>query len=221
MQATAEDWHPHPGPPRDANSDDSVKVAPGAVASAMPASSDMSTLAITQNITLDGAIEMLDDWFDPMDQTDDLLAVIAEHTEREGALLLGRQTFEDFRGFWPEQTDDATGISAQLNAVPKYVVSSTMTDPDWQHSTVLGEDWLERVRALKDEPGDDIIVTGSITLCHALLEAGVVDELRLFVYPVVQGRGRRLFPEGYTADDLRLLKVRGFSNGVSLLQYAC
>ncbi|GEK81231.1 dihydrofolate reductase family protein [Agrococcus baldri] len=183
-------------------------------------STGQRTLAITQNITLDGSIEMLGDWFDPMDQTGDLLEVISEHTARESALLLGRRTFEDFRGFWPEQTDDETGISAQLNAVPKYVVSSTMTDPGWQHTTVLSGDWLGRVRELKDEPGDDIIVTGSITLCHALIEARVVDELRLFVYPVVQGSGRRLFPEEFQAERLRLTESRGFTNGVSLLQYA-
>lgn len=178
------------------------------------------TLAITQNITLDGSIEMLGDWFDPMAQSGDLLAVIEEHTAREDALLLGRQTFEDFRGFWPAQTADETGISAQLNAVPKYVVSSTMTDPEWQHSTVLTGDWLAQVRALKEQPGEDIIVTGSITLCHALLEATVVDEVRLLVYPVVQGRGRRLFPDGFETDGLRVLEARAFSNGVSLLQYA-
>lgn len=197
-------------------------MAPCQVGVGVQASHTMSarTLAITQNITLDGSIEMLGDWFDPMDQTDDLLEVIAEHTEHEGALLLGRQTFEDFRGFWPEQSNDPTGISAQLNAVPKYVVTSTLTDPEWQNSTLLAGDWLKQVRTLKDEPGDDIVVTGSITLCHALIEAGVVDEVRLFVYPVVQGRGRRLFPDGYAADHLRLLESRAFGNGVSLLQYA-
>lgn len=182
-------------------------------------STDGRTLAITQNITLDGSIEVLGDWFDPTDQTPDLLEVLHEQTEREGALLLGRRTFEDFRGFWPAQTDDQTGITDALNAVPKYVVSSTMTDPEWQHSTVLSGDWLETVRALKQEPGDDIVVTGSITLCHALLEAGLVDELRLFVYPVAQGSGRRLFPDGFASASLRLTDSRAFSNGVSLLQY--
>ncbi|MCH1883212.1 dihydrofolate reductase family protein [Agrococcus sp. ARC_14] len=178
------------------------------------------TLAITQNIMLDGAIEMLGDWFDPSDDDPELRDAMQEQTAREDALLLGRQTFEDFRGYWPMQTDDSTGVTEQLNRVEKYVVSSTMTDPEWQHSTVLTGDWLAQVRALRQQPGEDIVVTGSITLCHALIDAGVVDEVRLFVYPVVQGRGRRLFPDGFEADGLRLLEVRGFSNGVALLQYA-
>jgi hypothetical protein len=74
-------------------------------------------------------------------------------------------------------------------------VSSTMTDPEWQNSTVLSGDPVEEVRALKEQSGQDIVVTGSITLCHTLIRAGLVDEYRLFVYPVVQGRGRRLFPD--------------------------
>jgi dihydrofolate reductase len=78
--------------------------------------------------------------------------------------------------------------------VQKYVVSSTMTDPQWQSSTVLSGDPVEEVRALKEQPGQDIVVTGSIRLCHTLIGVGLVDEYRLFVYPVVQGRGRRLFP---------------------------
>lgn len=136
----------------------------------------MRTLVITQNVTLDGAIEMLGDWFDPRDQTPDLLEAIDRFSAREDALLLGRRTFEDFRGFWPEQTDDQTGITAILNRVPKFVVSSTLGDPAWENSTVLGADWLEMVRALKAVDGDEIGVTGSITLCHALLRADLVDE---------------------------------------------
>jgi hypothetical protein len=78
--------------------------------------------------------------------------------------------------------------------VQKYVVSSTLTEPGWQHTTVLDGDPVEQVRALEQQPGTDIVVTGSITLCHTLIAAGLVDEYRLFTYPAVQGRGRRLFP---------------------------
>lgn len=180
----------------------------------------MRTLAITQNVTTDGAIEMLDDWFDPAGGGDDQAAHNRRMSERCDALLLGRQTFEDFRGFWPLQTDDTTGITDELNRLQKYVVSSTMDDPAWQNSTVLGADWLDRVHAMKEEPGGEIVVTGSITLCHALIPAGVVDEYRLYGYPVVQGRGRRLFPDGFAAPALRTLEATSFDNGVTFVRYA-
>ncbi|MDT0349022.1 dihydrofolate reductase family protein [Pseudonocardia charpentierae] len=180
----------------------------------------MRTLAITQNVTADGAVEMLGDWFDPTAEDRQVTEAMNRFTERGDALLLGRRTFEDFRGFWPKQTDDHTGVTDELNRVQKYVVSSTMTDPQWQNSTILSGDWLARVAELKEQPGGDIGVTGSIRVCHALIEAGLVDEYRLFVYPVVQGRGRRLFPEGFEADRLRVVDVAGFDSGVTLLHYA-
>jgi dihydrofolate reductase len=181
----------------------------------------MRTLAITQNITLDGSIEMLGDWFDPQGQdTDDLLAEIRGQDERADAFLTGRQTFEDLRAYWPQQTEDPTGITAYLNQVRKYVVSSTLTEPGWEPTTVLSGDPVPQVRALKEEPGKDIVVTGSITLCHTLIAAGLVDEYRLFTYPVVQGRGRRLFPDGYEVPRLRLLGTTAFRNGVSDTGYA-
>jgi dihydrofolate reductase len=105
--------------------------------------------------------------------------------------------------------------------VQKYVVSSTMTDPKWQNSTILAGDPVAEVRALKEQPGKDIVVTGSITLCHTLIEAGLVDEYRLFVYPVVQGRGRRLFPDGYESPRLRLIEAKAFRSGITYSRYAC
>jgi dihydrofolate reductase len=98
----------------------------------------LRTLAITQNITVDGAIEMLGDWFDPQGQPDvdnsDLLEELHRQDSQADGLLVGRRTFEDLRGYWPQLTDDPTGISDYLNRVQKYVVSSTMTDPQWQNS---------------------------------------------------------------------------------------
>src|SRR6185436_17789493 len=156
----------------------------------------MRTLVITQNMTLDGSIEMLDDWFDPQLQDDQLLAESHRQDAESDALLLGRQTFEDFRSYWPLQTGDTTGITDYLNSVHKYVVSSTLTEPQWANSTVLSGDPIAAVRELKSRPGKDIVVTGSIRLTHALAAAGLVDEYRMFLYPAVQGRGRGLFPAG-------------------------
>jgi dihydrofolate reductase len=184
----------------------------------------LRTLAITQNITVDGSIEMLGNWFDPQGPAGQDMSDLQEELHRQDstadALVLGRQTFEDLRGYWPLQTDDKTGITDYLNQVQKYVVSSTMTDPEWQHTTVLSGDPAERVKALKDQAGQDIVVTGSITLCHALIQADLVDEYRLFVYPVVQGRGRRLFPDGFAVPRLELLDAKAFRSGITCSRYA-
>jgi dihydrofolate reductase len=181
----------------------------------------MRKLVITQNITLDGSVEMLDDWFDPQLQDADLLEESHRQDSQADALLVGRQTFEDFRGYWPKQTEDPTGVTDYLNRVAKYVVSSTMTDPDWTNSTVLTGDPIERITELKSQPGKDIVLTGSISLAHALIAGGVVDEYRLFVYPTVQGRGRRLFPNGSAIPKLTLVEPpKTFRSHITLLRYA-
>jgi dihydrofolate reductase len=164
---------------------------------------------------------MLGDWFDPQSQDDDLLAESHRQDAECDAMLLGRQTFEDFRGYWPMQRDDQTGITDYLNDVAKYVVSTTMTDPQWKNSTVIDGDPVQRVRELKAGAGKDIVLTGSISLAHAMVAAGVVDEYRLFVFPVVQGRGRRLFPDGVSMSQLVLVEPpKSFSSGITLLRYA-
>jgi dihydrofolate reductase len=182
------------------------------------------TLAVTENVTVDGSIEMLKNWFDPQRQGATDKSDLLEEEQRQGreadALLLGRRTFEAFREYWPNQTDDTTGITEYLNRVQKYVVSSTITDPQWEHSTVLSGDPAESVAAIKQEEGKDIVLTGSIRLVHAMIQAGLVDEYRLFVYPTVQGGGRRLFPDGYELSHLRLLDSKPFRCGVTLQRYA-
>ena len=166
-------------------------------------------------------IDTTEGWFDPLDEDvdqSDITAANKEHQEAADALLVGRNTFESFRGFWPKQTDDPTGVSDYLNAVDKYVVSSTLDDPGWENSTVLQGPIVDEVQALKQMPGRDIVATGSIQLVHALIAAGLVDEYRLFVFPVVVGRGARLFE---SADiRLKLLETRPFVSGAVLLRYA-
>ena len=108
----------------------------------------MRTLAITENITVDGSIEMLKDWFDPKRMGDADMADLLDEQQRQGneadAMLLGRKTFESFREYWPKQTDDTTGTSAYLNRVKKYVVSTTLADTRWENSTVLSDDLSRR-----------------------------------------------------------------------------
>jgi dihydrofolate reductase len=178
-------------------------------------------LVVTQNITLDGRIELLDPWFDPSPEDQDV-ADLQEEMDRQGrecaAMLLGRRTFEEFRGYWPQHTDEPAGAS--LRRLQKYVVSRTLGDPGWERSTVLSGDPLDEVRSLKGAGDGDLVVTGSITLTHAVLEAGLVDELRLFVHPAVQGRGRGLVDESSSIYGLTPLESRTFRGGVTLLRYA-
>jgi dihydrofolate reductase len=176
-------------------------------------------LVVTQNITLDGRIEFLDDWFQPSPEGDvaDLQDEMSRQGDATAAMLLGRQTFLDFRGYWPDHEDEPAG--AELARLQKYVVSRTLGDPEWQNSTVLDGEPLDEVRRLKESGEGDLVVTGSITLTHAILEAGLADELRLFVYPAIQGRGRGLVAESLSIYDLTALESRTFRSGVTLLRY--
>jgi dihydrofolate reductase len=164
---------------------------------------------------------MAEGWFDPLNQDvdqSDIMAAIAEHRAAADALLVGRNTFEIFREFWPRQKNDPTGVSDYLNSVEKYVVSSTLSDPGWENSTVLRGPLIDEVQALKEMPGRDIVATGSIKLVHALIAAALVDEYRLFVFPVVVGHGAQLFEAAHA--NLQLLETRPFVSGAVLLRYA-
>ncbi|MGW1340894.1 dihydrofolate reductase family protein [Kribbella sp. NPDC002412] len=175
----------------------------------------MRDLVVTQNITVDGVVEA-GDWFDPGGGGQDLLDVLNEQAARADGFLTGRLTFESMREFWPRQTDDTTGVTAYLNQVHKYVVSTTLQDPGWEPTTILRD--LDDVRRIKAEPGRDIVCTGSISLAHALIAADLVDEYRLFVYPTVVATGRRLFPDG-TRQSLQLTAKQAFDSGIVLLSY--
>lgn len=184
----------------------------------------MRRLVVTENVTLDGRIEMIDDWFDPRGPADPAAAAELAEDEREvqeqfDAILLGRRTYQDFEGYWPEQTDDATGITDYLNRTRKYVLSSTLGEPAWQNTTVLRGPLAEEVAALKELPGRDIVATGSMSVVAALAGTGLVDEYRLMVYPYVQGRGRRLFEDGSTPAGLELVEARSFLSGVVRMRY--
>ena len=178
----------------------------------------MRDLVVTENISVDGVLD--GDFYVLAGQGSDAGDVdeaLREQRERADALVLGRSTFEAFRSYWPQQTDNPSGTSQYLNRVAKYVVSTTLAPGDlgWESSTVLRG--LDDVRTLKEQDGADIVVTGSVSLVHSLITAGLVDEYRLFTYPVVVGEGRTLFPGVRT--DLRLVEARPFRSGVMLARY--
>jgi dihydrofolate reductase len=182
----------------------------------------MGTIVVTENATLDGVIEQIGDWFAPAagDADDaDIVATLREQMQTQTALLLGRNTFESFRKYWPAQTGDTTGIRAHLNRVAKYVFSRTLEEPGWENTTVLSGDLADEARGLKARVNGKIGVTGSITLVHGLIAAGLVDEYRLFVYPVVVGHGRRLFEDATNVTKLKFVEAKSYRSGVVLLIY--
>nr|WP_221382102.1 dihydrofolate reductase family protein [Actinoplanes polyasparticus] len=174
----------------------------------------MRRLIVTENITVDGIISPMGDWFDPGTTDDELAAVNAQHAAAADGLLLGRVTYEEFAGFWPQQEG---AISAYLDQVDKYVVSTRLEKAEWQNTTILRGPLTDEVTALKERDGKDITVTGSTSLVRSLVPTGLVDVYRLFVHPVVQGSGIRLFDEV----TLRLspARTKAFASGVVLLEY--
>ena len=174
-------------------------------------------IVLTENCTADGVVDLTAGWFNPAEQTDEqLLMATRAHMAEQDALLLGRSTFEAFRGYWPNQTEDATGITDHLNQVQKYVLSTTMHEPRWEPTTILRD--LDAVRALRDQPGH-LGVTGSISVAQQLVTADLVDEYRLLVYPVLVGEGARVLADTRRLD-LDLVEATPFPSGVTLLRYA-
>jgi dihydrofolate reductase len=139
-----------------------------------------------------------------------------DETLDSDALLLGRVTFEGFAAAWPSRDGE---FADKFNSMPKYVVSSTMEEPGWDNSTVLSGDLADEVGKLKQEHGGDIVVHGSAQLVQALLERDLVDELRLMVFPVVLGSGKRLFGETDDKKPLRLVDSKMVGDGVAILVY--
>jgi dihydrofolate reductase len=139
-----------------------------------------------------------------------------EQAQNCEALLLGRVTYEVLQAYWPKVEGK---LADRLNELPKYVVSSTLTDPAW-NATVLGDDWPEEVARLRKELDGDIVVYGSRRLSQALIGMRLVDELRLMVYPVVLGAGARLFAETQDKIALRLVESRPLGGGVVSMLYA-
>jgi dihydrofolate reductase len=142
-------------------------------------------------------------------------------TERSQGILLGRATFEMFAPAWSTRTVEDDPGAPFFNDTTKYVVSSTLADPEatWTNSKVVGQYDPDAIRSLKDEVDGDLYVSGSATLVRAMLADGLVDELHLFVYPLTLGSGLRLFPDGGTPHKMSLASTDLYDNGVVYLNY--
>jgi dihydrofolate reductase len=184
----------------------------------------MGKLVITEFVSLDGVLEDpggLGDfkhagWSFEIDRGDEGEDYKLQETLGTEALLLGRVTYEEFAASWPSRDGE---FADKFNALPKYVVSSTLENPEWNNSTVLRGDVVEEVSRLKQDRDGEIVVHGCRTLARALLEHDLVDELRLMVYPVVLGAGERLFGETTDKKPLRLVGTRTVGDGVAILTY--
>jgi dihydrofolate reductase len=139
--------------------------------------------------------------------------------ENADAFLLGRKTYEIFSSHWPHVTDEGDPIASKLNALPKYVASTTLGSVSWHNSSLLGGDVVAEVAKLKERPGNELQVHGSGALAHTLIDADLIDEYRLLYFPVHLGTGKKLFRDGAKAASLRLLDATTTSTGVIIARY--
>jgi len=174
----------------------------------------MRKVVVTEFMALDGVVEE-PAWTSPY-WNDEIAKFKGEESSASDALLLGRVTYQGFAAAWPQSDDEGADY---FNSVRKYVVSTSLEEPlEWNNSTLIKDDIVAELTELKQQDGQDITVHGSATLAQTLVEHDLVDRYRLLVYPVVVGKGKRLFQEGIRAT-LKLLESQSFSSGVVSLIY--
>ncbi|MDQ3924106.1 MAG: dihydrofolate reductase family protein [Actinomycetota bacterium] len=184
----------------------------------------MGRIVITEFVSLDGVMEdpgggenfRHGGWTFEIDRGQEGDKFKLDETLEAEALLLGRVTYEGFAAAWPSMEGE---FAEKFNSMPKYVVSSTLEEPEWNNSTVLEGDVVEEVSKLRREFDGDIVVHGSAMLVHTLLEHDLVDELRLMVFPVVLGTGKRLFGSTSDKKHLRLADSKMVGEGIAILIY--
>ena len=183
----------------------------------------MSRIVVSQFVSVDGVIEDpvgmeelgRGDWTRASSgpeggqyKVDEIMAA--------AAMLFGRRTYESYAAAWPGRDGE---YADKLNGMPKYVVSSTLSDPEWRNTTVLQGDAASAVGELKEQVDGDLLVQGSAQLTYALMEHDLVDEWRLMIFPIVVGAGKRFFGDPGQAVDLRLVESRAVGEGVAILTY--
>ena len=184
----------------------------------------MGRIVVTEFVSLDGVMEAPGGgedfkhagWTFKIDRGKEGDKFKLDETLNSEALLLGRVTYEGFAAAWPSRSDDA-GFADKFNSMPKYVVSSTLEKAEWNNSTVLKGDVVEEVSKLRQRLDGDIVVHGSAQLVQTLIEHDLVDELRLMVFPVVLGTGKRLFGDTSDKKRLRLAESKTVGDGIAIL----
>jgi dihydrofolate reductase len=186
----------------------------------------MGKIIISENVTLDGVIQdpagdegfRYGGWVGRIgDRGREEAATIAlDEALGTEAMLLGRRSYEFLASRWPSRTGE---FADRLNSKPKYVVSRTLHDPSWNNTTVLSGEVVSEVEKLKQQLAGDIVIAASFQLVHPLMEHDLIDELRLMIYPVVLGSGRRLFGETSDKKPMRLLEARAVAGDLAYLTY--
>jgi dihydrofolate reductase len=184
----------------------------------------MARIIVTEFVSLDGVMEdpggaedfKHGGWSFAFDRGEEGNRFKTDETMNANAMLLGRTTYEAFADAWPEREGE---FADRFNTMPKYVVSSTLKDPEWSNTTVIDGDVSQAVAELRDKEDGDLLVHGSAQLVQALLEHDLVDELRLMVFPVVLGSGKRLMGETSDKRTMRLASSQAVGDGVLLLVY--
>lgn len=166
-------------------------------------------------MSLDGVVEAPEIWHFPYMDEQMGAAVGQMHAEAD-TLLMGRVTYEAFASAWPDRTGP---MADAINGIRKLVASTTLREAGWNNAAVIDGDVLAAVKELKRQPGKNVNLSGSISLTRALLEARLLDELRLLVHPIVLGTGQRLFPEGTVQTPLTLVRSTTYASGVIDLTY--
>jgi dihydrofolate reductase len=179
---------------------------------------------MSENVSLDGVIQdpagnegfRVGGWVGEIKNREEVGKVLLDEARGAEALLLGRRSYEFLAARWQPRRGD---LADRLNSLPKYIVSSTLEDPDWNNSTVLKGDVVNEVSKLKQEVTGDIVVYASFQLLCTLIEHNLVDELRLMIYPVVLGAGQRIFGEISDKKFMRLVDTRSLGDDIAFLTY--
>jgi dihydrofolate reductase len=177
----------------------------------------MGRVVLSIFTTVDGVIENPHEWTFQFVSPDAMKSGL-DQIRAADALLLGRVTYDGFAAAWPSMTDEA-GYADRMNSLPKYVITTTLDKGDWNNTTVIRDNPAQRIAQLKKEIEGDILIFGSAALVRWLLREQLIDELRLVTYPVVAGKGARLFDESVDTTVLRLTGSQAFSSGVLALTY--
>jgi dihydrofolate reductase len=184
----------------------------------------MGKIVVSENVSLDGVIEdpagdegfTRGGWVGRLATREEIAKVALDEATGAEALLLGPRSYEWFAARWPSRSGD---LADELNSLPKYVVSSTLQDAAWNNSIVMKGDVVKEISKLKQGLDGEIVVFGSFQLARTLMEHDLVDELRLKIYPVVLGAGKRLFGETSEKKPMRLVDTRTLGDGIAFLTY--